>query len=724
MKNRMKKVVVALLIAGTALTSVPSGILAAQPYVRVLHNAQEGVKALHTTKAHLSGFRMTRATQKEEIMRRVIVDTKQVPKDTYGAGKIFYYKGGKHFILEYNSAASAKKAVDKLRDDYPEANIAQDQPVYIEEMEGVKKVKTKDGEIKPKIEPVDGAKIMGLDKLKKSMENEHQIIKVAVIDSGIDKGHPWFKDRIDTENSINFGSYSKDQPEQYDDNPKYGGHGTHVSGIITQSTPKNVKIMAIRVFDITGTSSIETISMGVDHGREHGADIYNMSLGHNSPTQAEVTLGNTALRNVVNTKGTICVASGNENTDVAYCYPASSALVISCGSIRPDKDSKDGFVHSEFSNKGKRLDFVAPGEMILSAWPYNPEYPGDRDTQAVLSGTSMATPYLSAAAAYIKMKHKDYNQWDVYASLQDYTKDIGAKGKDDLFGYGYIDMSDYMKDGEPSRKHHQAIVTDPSISGTMNDVGKEIAIDAKLSKGDGALSYSSTDSSVAKVTGNKVKIVGAGECEITVTAKGTDKYLESKRQVQLEILKGQQDIAVAKKSYKIPLNEKKVKLKAKIKAPGDGKLTFVANESSVAKIKEDGTVIPRKKGTVLVYAIASSTKNYDRYVSDAIKVSVVAAKKPAKIGKVKKFKAKAVKKAKVTFSWKKMKGVTGYQIEYAKGNGKFKALKTVKSAKTFTMKSKALKKGKKYTFRIRAYKVVKGKKVTGSFVKTKVIKLK
>lgn len=76
------------------------------------------------------------------------------------------------------------------------------------------------------------------------------------------------------------------------------------------------------------------------------------------------------------------------------------------------------------------------------------------------------------------------------------------------------------------------------------------------------------------------------------------------------------------------------------------------------------------------------------------------------------------KKKKALLSWKKVSGAKGYQIQYAL-NKKFKKAKklTIKRTTVKKVTIKKLKKGKKYYFRIRAYQVVKGKKVYSSFSK-------
>lgn len=85
-------------------------------------------------------------------------------------------------------------------------------------------------------------------------------------DSGINVDHQWFKNRLDRENSINLaldeGNEDDKTKPAYNDTKQ--GHGSHVAGIITQATPEEVQVMAIRVFSALGsTASYATITNAV-----------------------------------------------------------------------------------------------------------------------------------------------------------------------------------------------------------------------------------------------------------------------------------------------------------------------------------------------------------------------------------------------------------------------------------------------------------------------------
>ena len=70
------------------------------------------------------------------------------------------------------------------------------------------------------------------------------------------------------------------------------------SGIITQATPDQVKIMTVEYLMIIRCLP-DTDTMGIDYARENGADVMNMSLGHTSPTDSELKLINDSMEKSV-----------------------------------------------------------------------------------------------------------------------------------------------------------------------------------------------------------------------------------------------------------------------------------------------------------------------------------------------------------------------------------------------------------------------------------------
>lgn len=111
--------------------------------------------------------------------------------------------------------------------------------------------------------------------------------------------------------------------------------------------------------------------------------------------------------------------------------------------------------------------------------------------------------------------------------------------------------------------------------------------------------------------------------------------------------------------------------------------------------------------------------------SNTVSVATPSSYDTAKPGKVTSLKVNAKNTGhKCTASWKKVLGAKGYQVQYKKSankKAKYKTLKTLTKNKFTTQK---LKRGTKYSFRVRAYKVVDGKKIYGSWSKPATVKCK
>ena len=575
----------------------------ASVYVTNISGAEEAAAVLHQN----SGASLEDDSESEyNPENTVIVDIDTNLSCSYNAESIYYYNDGGYYILKYSDPSSAKDAAEQLKSDYAGKTIFQDRSVSLAELTN-NSDDTSDSDSSENTLPY-GAELLGLDKLK--AESWSGSVTAAVIDSGINKEHTWFKDRLDTENSVNLAIDYENNRSAYDD---LGGHGTHVSGIITSSTPEQVKVMAVRVFDVTGTSTLTTITLGIDYAAEHGADIINMSLGQEYVSIEEAAFMNEAFKRAVNSGCSIFAASGNEYRDTSKSFPASSAWTIAVGSIEPSGNS---YIRSDFSNNGPLLDFSAPGRDITSAWI------DGSDAMMAASGTSMATPFLAAEAAYIKLMHPEYTQVDVYASLQDYAVDLGEPGKDNEFGCGYVDLSDYIsRESDTSIRKSQSIYTDAVINTDMNHAGEILPLTAHIGRGDGVLSFISSDTSVAEIKDNGIKINNAGNCEITAIASATDKYLETSKRIQLVVSRGVQEIQLDKTDYTQDISDGAFKLNAKL-AVGDGEITFKCNKKDVVTVSPDGTVIPKSVGSAEVYAVASSTDNFLSQISEPIHINI------------------------------------------------------------------------------------------------------
>jgi hypothetical protein len=173
------------------------------------------------------------------------------------------------------------------------------------------------------------------------------------------------------------------------------GHGTHCAGTIGGSkygVAKDAKVIAVKVLSDKGSGATTWILGGIDFAeRQHKAStnpsIISMSLGSNRVSSAHKDAVNSAVAAGV----MVVVAAGNSGSDWDACRssPAHVPSAITVGSTAAD-DSRSGF-----SSVGPCLDLFAPGSHILSTWKNS-----DTDTKSI-SGTSMACPHVSGAAALI-----------------------------------------------------------------------------------------------------------------------------------------------------------------------------------------------------------------------------------------------------------------------------------------------------------------------------------
>lgn len=247
-------------------------------------------------------------------------------------------------------------------------------------------------------------------------------VKIAVLDTGVDASHS----DLSTLVLDGFDVYGKNL-ERNDPN----GHGTHVAGIIAalkdneiagRGVVPGIKIMPIRVLDETGYGDDADVAKGVVWAVDNGANILNLSLGGDEYSQAlKDSIAYAVSKNVI-----VVTAAGNsylEGNPIIYpaAYPGSFAV----GATMP------GDTRAPFSTTGQYLDVSAPGFAIASTWLNN--------SISTQSGTSMAAPIVSAAAALIWATFPNLSAKEIEKKLTDSALDIGAKGRDDEFGFGIID---------------------------------------------------------------------------------------------------------------------------------------------------------------------------------------------------------------------------------------------------------------------------------------------
>jgi thermitase len=273
--------------------------------------------------------------------------------------------------------------------------------------------------------------------------------KVAILDTGIQYNHPDISANL-WHNPHEIQSNGKDDDGNGWVDDYYGvnlvkgkgsgvddeGHGTHVSGIVGGRGNNatgiaglcwSTSLMAVKFMDSSGRGSTSDAIDGIDYAIHEGARVINCSFGSSkksSALQDEVDYAKS--KNVL-----LVVAAGNDgdNIDSKPIYPASYTE----GNILTVAATTANGGLASFSNYGsKAVDLGAPGDKIFSTYLSS--------TYKTLSGTSMAAPLVSAAAAMVRAKDTSLTYTDIKNALRAHTRPLASLSGKTVSG-GVLDLS-------------------------------------------------------------------------------------------------------------------------------------------------------------------------------------------------------------------------------------------------------------------------------------------
>ena len=379
--------------------------------------------------------------------QRLLVYADELTGD-YGASEILHWAEYGEFFLQFDSREATQAAYEQLTAELGDDNCFTDDVLTTDML------LSEDSTDSDSTQCVSwGTSYMGLDVLKEDVENDRDVtgtVTAAVIDTGIDTDHEMFEGRTVT--GYNFATKDGTTAENYEDTAKkQKGHGTHVAGIVTDCTPDNVQLLILRVFDKEGEALNSAVEAAIRYAGENGADVVNMSLGSVQNPQKPYSVWDRALSGLYDENIAVFAAAGNEGEDhdkwgYSMNYPGVLDTTIAISAL-----SKTGKLAS-YSSFGDTVEFAAPGSDIMSAARGG----GLRSD----SGTSMATPHMTGAGAYIKLLHPNCTVEDVRETLQLYAEDLGEVGRDDQYGYGAVHMENYLADSKSG--------TNFSIPGTVS----------------------------------------------------------------------------------------------------------------------------------------------------------------------------------------------------------------------------------------------------------------
>ena len=241
-------------------------------------------------------------------------------------------------------------------------------------------------------------------------------VRVAVIDSAIDAGHPDLGGAI-AESFNATGTPLEPHP-----------HGTAIAALIAAhgklvGAAPDASILAVRAFDPKGGNAQGTtfaILKGLDWAVAQHARIINMSFaGPADPAMQRALLA-------AHKKGIVLIAAaGNAGPKSPPLFPAADPEVIAVTAT----DAQDGLL--AVANRGRHIAVAAPGADLLVAIP-NGGY-------EVSSGTSYSAAEVSGIAALLIERDGDLKPDRVREILMGSAKDLGRRGRDPEFGAGLVD---------------------------------------------------------------------------------------------------------------------------------------------------------------------------------------------------------------------------------------------------------------------------------------------
>ncbi|MCS6909212.1 MAG: S8 family serine peptidase [Anaerolineales bacterium] len=222
-------------------------------------------------------------------------------------------------------------------------------------------------------------------------------------------------------------------------------HGTHVAGIVAATANNGLgiagaaslgcpaQIMALKVLRDSGEGTDADVAAAVRYAAEQGARVINLSLGARKETPATEM----AIEDAIAQGALVVAAAGNSGQFGVY-YPAAyeSAVAVAAS------DSANRRAH--FSSYGPQVDLTAPGVGIYSTLRHN--YYG------TLSGTSMATPHVAAAAALLASQPQFDTPAKIRAALEYTALDLGSICRDPYFGAGLVQTLEALS-YDPQAEH-------------------------------------------------------------------------------------------------------------------------------------------------------------------------------------------------------------------------------------------------------------------------------
>ena len=248
-----------------------------------------------------------------------------------------------------------------------------------------------------------------------------QGLRIGLLDSAVDTHHPALRGRAITRKSFVVTGVT----------PAPADHGTATAALLVAHVMPSgftgllpsAQLYAANIFRNRAGKQVDTtaewIALALDWLAGQDVSIINMSLGGPRNLLVELAVLRLQERGIA-----VVAAAGNGGERSPPVYPAAQPGVVAVTAVDARLDVYRNATHGDY------IAFSAPGVDIWTASP-------DRDGIYV-SGTSYATPFVTAALANARRAHPNASWPALQQQLQKKARDLGAPGRDPVFGWGLV----------------------------------------------------------------------------------------------------------------------------------------------------------------------------------------------------------------------------------------------------------------------------------------------
>jgi len=315
----------------------------------------------------------------------------------------------------------------------------------------------------------------GIDDLHVKKDYTGKGVTVAVIDTGADGSHSSLSGKI-----MAFKDFVNNQTSAYDDN----GHGTHCASLVAGQEGIGVApgadLVVIKAMDRDGacytSDALKALDWCLENKAQYGISVISFSVGGESPSEG-ASLLDEACNNMVKQGMVMCVAAGNSGPDASsIVVPGDAESVITVGAVDSSGRIFDLSSRGPTASGEIKPDLVALGVNVSSAMA------GSESGKSSVSGTSMAVPQVSGAAAVLleATRDQDLGPADIKRVMLTTVDDLGPTGQDNTYGYGAVNLSRaLMSIRSSSPRQSSPALVNVSLNKNDGTVGDPVMIEAK-----------------------------------------------------------------------------------------------------------------------------------------------------------------------------------------------------------------------------------------------------